>query len=72
MDRVGPLLYTNSNRPKEYAVKTKEELKDLMEQIRSANSPVGIDAVYVHALILDRLISLENRLQQIETVLETD
>jgi|TARA_B110000014_G_scaffold10687_1_gene7297 hypothetical protein len=48
-------------------VKPKEELLDVIEQIRSDQSPVGMDAVYVHALILDQLASLERRLQEIES-----
>ena len=48
-------------------MKAKEDLQDLIEQIRSEESPVGMDAVYVHALILDRLPTIENRLQEIET-----
>ena len=47
-------------------MKAKEDLQDLIEQIRSEESPVGMDAVYVHALILDRLTTIENRLQEIE------
>ena len=53
-------------------MKAKEDLQDLINQIRSAESPVGMDAVYVHALILDRLSSLDERLQQIETLLQSD
>lgn len=53
-------------------MKAKEDLQDLINQIRSAESPVGMDAVYVHALILDRLSSLDQRLQQIETLLQSD
>lgn len=50
-------------------MKAKEDLQDLIDQIRSEESPVGMDAVYVHALILDRLTAIENRLQEIETAL---
>jgi len=48
-------------------VKPKEELLDVIEQIRSEQSPVGMDAVYVHALILDQLACLDSRLQEIES-----
>ncbi|MEO2022441.1 MAG: hypothetical protein ABGX05_11525 [Pirellulaceae bacterium] len=48
-------------------MKPKEELLDVIEQIRSEQSPVGMDAVYVHALILDQLASLDSRLQEIES-----
>jgi hypothetical protein len=50
-------------------MKTKDELQGIIEQISCDESPVGMDAVYVHALILDRLTTLENRLKEIETVL---
>ena len=52
-------------------MKAKEDLQDIIEQIRSAESPVGMDAVYVHALILDQLASLDRRLQEIELPLGT-
>ncbi len=52
---------------RESVVKPKEELQDVIEQIRSEQSPVGMDAVYVHALILDQLASLDSRLQEIES-----
>lgn len=52
-------------------MKAKSELKDLIELIASANSPVGMDAVYVHALILDKLVSIESRLDRIERVSES-
>ena len=47
-------------------MKTKEELQSIIEQIRSEESPVGMDAVYVHALILDRLASIERRLDALD------
>lgn len=47
-------------------MKSKEELQDIIDQIASADSPVGMDAVYVHALILDKLQSLEQRLARLE------
>ncbi len=52
-------------------MKTKAELQDIIEQIASAASPVGMDAVYVHALILDKLGQLERRLEAIEAQLPT-
>lgn len=52
-------------------MKAKEDLQDIIEQIRSAESPVGMDAVYVHALILDQLASIDRRLQEIELRLGT-
>ncbi len=47
-------------------MKPKEELQAIIQQIASENSPVGMDAVYVHALILDRLQSLSDRLERLE------
>ena len=51
---------------KETTMKAKEELQDIIELIKSAESPVGMDAVYVHALILDKLVDLEERIKRIE------
>lgn len=47
-------------------MKTKAELQDIIEQIKSAESPVGMDAVYVHALILDKLEEMDQRLKALE------
>ena len=47
-------------------MKTREELAAIIEQIRSEDSPVGMDAVYVHALILDKLATIEERLTALE------
>jgi hypothetical protein len=47
-------------------VKPKNELNEIIERIASANSPVGMDAVYVHALILDKLEAIESRLEKLE------
>ena len=43
-------------------MKTREELKGIIESIKSPDSPVGMDAVYVHAVIIDKLTEMENRL----------
>ena len=51
-------------------MKSKGELTSLIERIASQDSPVGMDAVYVHALILDKLDQLERRLASIETAVE--
>ncbi len=48
-------------------MKTKSELQPIIEKIASADSPVGMDAVYVHALILDKLEQLEKRLTALES-----
>ena len=47
-------------------MKTKAELQTLIKQIASEDSPVGMDAVYVHALILDKLAKIEQRLESLE------
>ena len=47
-------------------MKEKQELEDLVAKIASPDSPVGMDAVYVHALILDKLQQLDERLERLE------
>jgi hypothetical protein len=47
-------------------MKPKAELQPIIDQIAAADSPVGMDAVYVHALILDTLQNLSERLEQLE------
>ena len=47
-------------------MKTKDELLDLIAKIAAKDSPVGMDAVYVHALILDKLQQIEARLEALE------
>ena len=51
-------------------MKPKQELQHIVDQIASENSPVGMDAVYVHALILDYLKNLSDRLDAIEKTLQ--
>lgn len=48
-------------------MKSEKELKSIIEKIKSENSPVGMNAVYVHALIIDKLIEIEGRLAEIES-----
>ena len=43
-------------------MKLKSELQATIDQIASADSPIGMDALYVHALILDKLEGIEKRL----------
>ena len=47
-------------------MKAKDELKQIIDQIACADSPVGMDALYVHALILDKLEQIEQRLATLE------
>jgi len=51
-------------------MKPKAELQVIIDQIAAENSPVGMDAVYVHALILDRLQSISERLARLEKASE--
>ena len=53
-------------------MKIKDELQPIIERIASDASPVGMDAVYVHALILDKLESIEKRLAKVEQKLEAE
>ncbi len=50
-------------------MKQKSELQPIIDAIHCAESPVGMDAVYVHALILDTLARIETRLTKIESQL---
>ncbi len=47
-------------------MKSRAELQPLIDKISSPDSPVGMDAVYVHALILDRLTQIEARLAALD------
>ena len=51
-------------------MKSKAELQSIIDKIAAADSPVGMDAVYVHALILDHLQRLSARLDQLEKKVE--
>lgn len=52
-------------------MKPKEELQSIIAQIASPDSPIGMDAVYVHALILDQLQSINQRLERLEDANES-
>lgn len=47
-------------------MKPKAELQSIIDQIAAVDSPVGMDAVYVHALILDQLREINERLARLE------
>lgn len=47
-------------------MRTKAELQEIIDQIATAESPVGMDPVYVHAVILDKLMAIEQRLDRLE------
>ncbi|RMD97193.1 MAG: hypothetical protein D6814_09965 [Calditrichaeota bacterium] len=46
--------------------KTKEEYAHLLEKLSSADSPVGIDAQYTHAVIIDYLQQILHRIEKLE------
>lgn len=43
-----------------------KEYEEILEQIKSENSPVGIDAGKTHVLILQKLMNIERRLEALE------
>lgn len=49
--------------------KSKEELQNVIDKISLPNSPVGIDAQYTHAIILDYLRQIDARVKQLEETL---
>lgn len=48
----------------------KETYNAIAKEIHSDTSPVGIDAKKTHILILEKLIQLEKRLDQIEAKID--
>ena len=52
-------------------MKDKQELKEIIKRIANPESPVGMDAVYVHAVIIDKLHQIEQRLDRLEGLQET-
>ena len=51
-------------------MKSQDELAEIIEEIRSPESPVGMNAVHVHAAILDQLSEIQARLEAIEAKLD--
>ncbi len=49
--------------------KSKDDYQDIINKIR-ADSSVGIDAQYTHAIIIDYLQQLTRRLEKIEALIE--
>ena len=49
-------------------MKSKDELQRIIKEIAAVESPVGMDAVYVHALILDKLSTIEKRIDRLEAI----
>tara|TARA_Y100000588_G_scaffold159990_1_gene173976 strand:+ start:153 stop:335 length:183 start_codon:yes stop_codon:yes gene_type:complete len=52
--------------------KTREDYADLIDQLGSPDSPVGIDAQYTHAVIIQFLQNISERLEKIEKALDGD
>ena len=48
----------------------KKDYQEIVERISVANSPVGIDAQYTHAIIITYLREILSRVKKIETALE--
>ena len=51
--------------------KTKDDYADIIGHINHPDSPVGIDAQFTHAIIIAYLQQISNRLDGIETQLES-
>ena len=51
--------------------KTREDYTELIDRLTSADSPVGIDAQYTHAIIIEFLQNISRRLEKIEATLES-
>lgn len=43
-----------------------EQFREILDQIKSEDSPVGIDAGKTHVLILQKLLDIEKRLALLE------
>ena len=50
--------------------KPKQDFEELIAQLSSPDSPVGIDAKYTHAVIIDYLRQISQRLDTIEKQLQ--
>lgn len=46
---------------------SEEQYQKILKQIKSDDSPVGIDAGKTHVLILHKLMEIEKRLQKLES-----
>lgn len=45
---------------------SKKDYEEILEQIKSDDSPVGIDAGKTHVLILQKLMNIEKQLEALE------
>lgn len=50
--------------------RTKQEYEEILKKIASADSPVGIDASYTHAVIIEYLRQISARLERLERLIE--
>lgn len=50
--------------------KTKDEYAAIVQQISAEGSPVGIDAQYTHAVIIEYLRDITERLERLEARLD--
>ncbi|MCR4337893.1 MAG: hypothetical protein NUV91_08840 [Candidatus Omnitrophica bacterium] len=50
--------------------KTKESYEDVIKKIRLPDSPVGIDAQYTHAIVIEFLKQISQRLERLEKLIE--
>jgi hypothetical protein len=50
--------------------KSKEQFKSIIDKISSANSTVGIDAQYTHAIIITYLQEITERLDTLEKIID--
>ena len=50
--------------------KPKQDFDELIAKLSSPDSPVGIDAKYTHAVIIDYLRQISARLQTVEQLLK--
>ncbi|MCW9706188.1 hypothetical protein [Fodinibius salsisoli] len=49
-----------------------EQYQKILKQIKSDDSPVGIDAGKTHVLILQKLLDIEKRLEALEEAFSKD
>ncbi len=57
--------------PQDPLDKPKESFEELIQQLSSPDSPVGIDAKYTHAVIIDYLRQISSRLDRLEQRLDS-
>lgn len=50
--------------------KSKQDFDELISKLSSPDSPVGIDAKYTHAVIIDYLQQISARLETVENLLK--